>query len=429
MSNNRFEIIYESSTVTHIETCPIITIGTRLMYDQVKKDNVVQLKFKNIVDYKITSVTVKVIGCLSDGTSNCNTVKYVFDNLTISRNETFGEQCPIYINNCDAKQVLVSIEEVCYVTDNNTVYWNNEKNFKKYTIKSFMLMDTFSPDLVEQYQNETLCSKKDIYFLQDYKDIWVCSCGGINSQAEQKCHTCSKSKKWIQNTLNSGYLTSKLKKKEKREKEQAEYEENKRQKQSKLCSRIVACVLIVCLFVWGGSSIYKNYKKDQAKKELVTSFEKGLVSFCDNKINQDSLNKIADVSYVEKMDREYGDYDTPTKQYKLGTVKGTLEFHITNYDGYEVESVEWVPDKKYTSEQLKLMKKVFFKTAKNMSSRSQAHGDLGESYDYYYFYSYYYEGKTCPLVKKNSEYQGLQFYEKYSNDNKLSRIAILWCRY
>ena len=75
------------------------------------------------------------------------------------------------------------------------------------------------------------------------------------------------------------------------------------------------------------------------------------------------------------------------------------------------------------------MKKVFFKTAKNMSSRSQAHGDLGESYDYYYFYSYYYEGKTCPLVKKNSEYQGLQFYEKYSNDNKLSRIAIRWCRY
>ena len=46
-----------------------------------------------------------------------------------------------------------------------------------------------SPECIEQYvyENGSKCNKSPM----EYKDLWICSCGGINRKDDEKCISCS----------------------------------------------------------------------------------------------------------------------------------------------------------------------------------------------------------------------------------------------
>ncbi len=431
MNNTRFNIIYESSDIDHTENCPVLMVGQRLLYDYQKRDCLAQLKFRNIYDCKIFSIGVGVVGYAIDGTTVLKTLSYNFKDLNLCRDDECGDQTPLYLNNHEIKKIEVTIIQVSYEQDNKQLLWENNDSLGNYSLQFFKIEDRWSPELLECYQRESKCNKKDIYYLGDYGDIWTCSCGSVNSQSENVCHKCGKSKQWIKDSLSLEYLTPKIEKKQQRDREQKEYENHLRKKKHKILSIIIFLAICIPVAISNIRSLVKQHQEEEYKKEFVNSFQKDIRNFYEKKVNEESLNKMADVESLREQDEEDDEYDSSydysISEFKIGKAKGYLDFYAPAFSDHNVESVEWTPESDCSTKDLNLIKKAFFKIQGHDVKKHKTFGEYAEKYDYYYYYDPYYG--DSPLCTEKSEYDNLTLYISYYATGDVKDMAINWSKY
>lgn len=97
MQQNRFLILYSQDKTTHTENCPILYISGRLLFDKIRQQNLLQLKFQNIKNVSIQKVNISV-DLYNDAEDIINTIAYTYEALNIEREEFFGDQIPIYFH-------------------------------------------------------------------------------------------------------------------------------------------------------------------------------------------------------------------------------------------------------------------------------------------------------------------------------------------
>ena len=178
----RYEKVFTLTPKLYVKGSPVIIEAGALQKDNVNGNVIAQLKFKSISAKVIKALTVKIVALDVSGNPIGEEIEHQYLDLTVQRNENFGSKEAIILPDNTAREFWA------YVTD--IVFFDNTLISLK---KSY-----WNPLLPQEDLNiETDDDIERIFFSQkfrkqiiDYKDLWLCSCEGINHIGEKKCFTC-----------------------------------------------------------------------------------------------------------------------------------------------------------------------------------------------------------------------------------------------
>ena len=178
----RYEKVFTLTPMLYTEGSPVIIEAGALQKDNVNGNIIAQLKFKSISAKVIKALTVKIVALDVSGNPIGEEIEHQYLDLSVKRNESFGSKEPVILSDKTAREFWAYVTKVVFF-DNTLIslkksYWNPLPPQEDLNIET--------DDDIER----NFFSQKFRKQITDYKDLWLCSCEGINHIGEKKCFTC-----------------------------------------------------------------------------------------------------------------------------------------------------------------------------------------------------------------------------------------------
>ena len=198
---------------------PVTICSTQLILNTQTGQLFACAKFLNVQPEPLKDITVDVI-CYN---TIHNPIDYIIDYkysvLDIKRNEEFGLTYKIPVKNKDTRNVEFILKSA--TTTNNDVWYNTDA--KKFTVRLeqeniFSVQGHLNAEFMELCAENYIDGSKLIFQPVFEDSHWMCACGCLNWNEENKCSGCGISKQWLYDNVSE----EKLKNHEKLRAEQAE---------------------------------------------------------------------------------------------------------------------------------------------------------------------------------------------------------------
>ena len=172
----------------YAEGGPVIIEAGVLTLDNNTNRVFVQLKFRNISDKEIKALSVTLKAYYVTGKEASEHVKYQYLDFCSHIDEEFGAKTPVLLHDNTVRSFSVHIDEVVYADDTveevNLDYSESIPNQN-----SLSETDGWNEQTAKAFKE--LTDDKCVYAMCEYKDLWLCSCGGANSLVRDKrCRRC-----------------------------------------------------------------------------------------------------------------------------------------------------------------------------------------------------------------------------------------------
>lgn len=178
----RYEKVFTLTPKLYVKGSPVIIEAGALQKDNVNGNVIAQLKFKSISEKVIKALTVKIVALDVSGNPIGEEIEHQYLDLTVQRNESFGSKEAIILPDNTAREFWAYVTDIVFF-DNTLIslkksYWNPLPPQEDLNIET-------DDDIERNFFSQKF--RKQII---DYKDLWLCSCEGINHIGEKKCFTC-----------------------------------------------------------------------------------------------------------------------------------------------------------------------------------------------------------------------------------------------
>lgn len=178
----RYEKVFTLTPKLYVKGSPVIIEAGALQKDNVNGNVIAQLKFKSISAKVIKALTVKIVALDVSGNPIGEEIEHQYLDLTVQRNENFGSKEAIILPDNTAREFWAYVTDIVFF-DNTLIslkksYWNPLPPQEDLNIET-------DDDIERNFFSQKF--RKQII---DYKDLWLCSCEGINHIGEKKCFTC-----------------------------------------------------------------------------------------------------------------------------------------------------------------------------------------------------------------------------------------------
>lgn len=318
----------------------VAVIAGALLKDNKTPKIVAQLKFLNLQEKNIKAVTV-YLSDFKDIAGNHLEGEQIYQylDLSVTRDEFFGQKVPIVLSNPSIRSFSAKVTEVIYEDNSSLELKNSFWEAFPVTLSAKQILK--KEELISLYFSQY--GQDALYLFHREKDLWQCVCGEWNGKEEQfcyKCHRCIEELETftlqkLERDLEDKKSKEKVKaieKKEKADKEKAEHiqEVKKLKKTAFVVIPIVALVVIIAILGLNRIENQKRYKEAVAMAEqkeygnAIAAFEK-----LDN--YKDSEEKLLDAKYNLACDlvenkkfskaieiyTELGDYKDSLEQIKI----------------------------------------------------------------------------------------------------------------
>lgn len=184
----RYNEIYRQTGMLYSAGSPVVVYAGAVLGDTLTKKTIVHFKFKSVSDTPIRSMTVSVLPVCNADSSYIKPVEYIYTDLSIYRDEYFGEKTAIVLNQPSVASYKICVKEVEFVDGK---CWKGDGGYFERLESPRRLDDAYSAELSEQFRIKY--GKIDspcIYQPSKSSDMWYCTCGAFNLQVEEKCHKC-----------------------------------------------------------------------------------------------------------------------------------------------------------------------------------------------------------------------------------------------
>lgn len=253
----------------YTEGSPVMLVAEAILKDNKTGNALAQLKFQNIQEKEIRTMSVRVEGFDSAGRPVAVEAEHRYLDIFAKQGDAFGAKEAIPLSDNDTRSLLVRIDEVVF--SDQSVWTGSDEGLTVLSEPVPLLQSLENPELVKQYLIDYGSKSKNL--LLEEKDIWFCSCGEINKKTAEYCIKCNsnihKLKDFSLEKLTD-HMNERLEreakekeaqrlrweKAEEERKEQERQEEEKRvalkkkaQKIGIIASAIIVLGLIVALFV------------------------------------------------------------------------------------------------------------------------------------------------------------------------------------
>ena len=265
--SERYSRLFAIEENLYIEGSPVIISAGALLKDSENDELIGQIKFINICDKIIKGLSVVLELKDSANRATGESVNYMYLDLNVKRNDTFGSKTPIKISNKLVRGFVVKITEVIY-KDNSV--WKCESSEEWKLIPKQVSLKSFLGDeeLFEQYTLD-FNRRAEFKYLED-RDLWFCCCGSANNKTEDKCSSCGTPIK-ISENINIYDLNESLKKRKAKERELQEAKDKERtlilQKEEKRNKMFIVTGIGVAILVVSFLVLYFAVLKPSAEKK------------------------------------------------------------------------------------------------------------------------------------------------------------------
>ena len=168
-----------------LKDCPVLLCAGAILKHTSNGNLVGQLKFKNISDKVITALGVQ-LSFYNPAKEFVYKDKFSYLDLNIKRDIDFGSKVPIQIKDKTVRSFDVVVSQVVF-SDGSV--WNNEEPFSNKFGTAQLLSTISDKDAFLKKVREKFGAEAN-ELPEDYKVLWKCTCGSINSESENKCHHC-----------------------------------------------------------------------------------------------------------------------------------------------------------------------------------------------------------------------------------------------
>lgn len=183
--SERYSRLYSLTENLYTNGAPVIISAGALLKDNNTGKILVQLKIRSISNKKIKALTINIIAHDTVGRVICDPIPYQFLDLSISRDESFGQKTAIYMTDDSTRGFDVKIIEVAF--EDNSI-WNETLNTEWNSLPKLNALLPDKPELLKQYRIDINKNAKNEYL--ESNGLWLCACGSINTIDEDTCHNC-----------------------------------------------------------------------------------------------------------------------------------------------------------------------------------------------------------------------------------------------
>lgn len=198
------------------EGSPVIITAGCIQKNTETEDLSARLEFRSIANETVSAVRVMIEPSDKSG-RKLAPVEYVYDGLSVSRDDLFGTETGIPVPD-DARSIYVRIGEVIFYDGSG---WKSSGE-KCHKLKTQRLSIDVLRDAELDNQYRLLYGKKAVYWHERDRDLILCVCGEINRADEHFCNRCLIPLPISE--IDVSALTAAKEERLKREKEQAESE-------------------------------------------------------------------------------------------------------------------------------------------------------------------------------------------------------------
>jgi len=194
-----FEPIFELKANLYKETCPVLIQGGALYSVPAEEEEgeprmLATVTFRNIDDRAVTALylDLHVFDKANNEIEAIRDRRYLVP--VAGRNETFGEDVEFPVS-LAANSFSVAIKRVEFEGED---IWSGSASFLfEYIPERTTLEDALeNEELLRQYRRDFAGSMAEagkgaaMYVPEIYKDLWLCACGNVNHEGEEKCSSC-----------------------------------------------------------------------------------------------------------------------------------------------------------------------------------------------------------------------------------------------
>ena len=186
--SGRYTKLFSLPENLYAEGSPVIIEAGVLTLDNNTNRVFVQLKFRNISDEEIKALSVTLKAYFVTGKEASEPVKYQYLDFCSHIDEEFGAKTPVLLHDNTVRSFSVHVDEVVY-TDNTVGEVNLDYSESVPEQHLLCKTDGWNNDTASEFKK--LTNDKCVYAVCEYKDLWLCSCGGANSLVRDKrCRRC-----------------------------------------------------------------------------------------------------------------------------------------------------------------------------------------------------------------------------------------------
>ena len=187
--SERYTKLFTLPSRLYAEGSPVIIEAGALTKDNDTDRVFAQLRFHNISDRVIKALSVSLDTYFVSGEKTGEPVKYQYLDIRCGINEDFGGKTPVMLAVNTARSFSVHVDKVVYA-DGSVDEINLDFKESLPSQSLLVLQPGWSKATVDELGKMT--NEQCVYSMMEYKDLWICSCGGVNKLGRDSvCRRCS----------------------------------------------------------------------------------------------------------------------------------------------------------------------------------------------------------------------------------------------
>ena len=184
--SERFERLFSLTGNLYAESSPVIIAAGALLKDTETGKILAQLKFKSISPKPIKAIKVQISPLDTVGKPLGEKITYDYLDLNVDRDMEFGQKKAIPVINPATRSFTAEVTEVAF--EDNSVWTMDGAAWTPLPKRVALEKAVGNQELAKQYRIQY--GEKAWYKPVKGDKIWICTCGAVNAEEEDKCHTC-----------------------------------------------------------------------------------------------------------------------------------------------------------------------------------------------------------------------------------------------
>lgn len=213
MSDENNKILEEKSMHLWFDNSPLVLCSMKLTLEPDDGGLYAYARFMNIQPDRLRSLTVDII-CYDAVRREIDRIEnYTYSGIDIGRNEEFGYNRKIPMNNPETRNIEFVLKEITNTADQKWVNEGNrrfDKSLEQQNI--YTVLGDLNKQFIDVCTRNGINSTKLVFQPIFGNSYWLCACGCFNWGAEHSCYDCGSDRDWLRESVSEEYL---LKQKEK----------------------------------------------------------------------------------------------------------------------------------------------------------------------------------------------------------------------
>lgn len=263
--SERYSKLYALPENLYAAGSPVVIAAGALLKDNQTGKVIAQLKMRNISQKPIKAAMVSIRPLDTVGNPLGGKTEYQYLDLSVARDEDFGQKVPVALPDAATRAFTASVEEIVFA--DNSIWTATGEPWEVLDTPG-SLRSIGDAELIKQFRLKYGNNCKNLPLL--HKDLWYCACGELNRQGEAECHRCQKSLALLEQ-IDMDALRKERDTRVAAEKEQAEKEAAAAKAHAKKMGKIAAIVVPILVVLIVVAVIISNSAKKSNEYEFALS--------------------------------------------------------------------------------------------------------------------------------------------------------------